>query len=162
MASPALDHPAGDLPGDRGAGQRPFPRGAGRLDVALVDVVTARPQVLNAGQVRQVAGEMQERFRAAAAVLGPMIPGPRRAAEDTPRPIVTPPSLPSEPRIRITGALRDPAGPSARSAGQSAERERASRERAVRIALLTLLIAALVTAIVFAGDIGAAIARLLT
>ena len=59
---------------------------------ALVDVLTARPQVLNAGQVRQVAGEMQEQFRAAAAALGPVIPGPRQALEDTPRPIVPPPS----------------------------------------------------------------------
>src|SRR6478735_8325932 len=57
---------------------------------ALVDLLTARPRVLNAGQVRQVAGEMQERFRAAAAALGPVIPGQREALEDTPRPIVPP------------------------------------------------------------------------
>jgi hypothetical protein len=124
--------------------------------VALVDVLTSRPPVLNAGQVRQVVGEMQEKFRAAAAALGPMIPGPRQALEDTPRPIVTPPSRPSEPRIRITGA------PLRVAAGQPAEPERASRERAIRIALLTLVIAALVAAVVFADDIGAAIARMLT
>ena len=123
---------------------------------ALVDVLTARPQVLNAGQVRQVVGEMQEKFRAAAAALGPVIPGPRQALEDTPRPMVSPPSRPSQPRIRITGA------PLRVSAGRSAERERASRERAIRIALLTLVIAALVAAVVFADDIGALIARLLT
>ena len=123
---------------------------------ALVDVLTARPQVLNAGQVRQVAGEMQEKFRAAAAALGPVIPGPRQALEDTPRPIVPPPS-----RRRAA----DPDHRRARcgsSAGRSAERERAARERTIRIALLTLVIVALVTAVVFAGDIGDLIARLLT
>jgi hypothetical protein len=124
--------------------------------VALVDALTARPQVLNAGQVRQVVGEMQEQFRAAAAALGPMIPGPRQALEDTPRPMVTPPSRPAQPRIRITGA------PPRVAAAQSAERERTSRERAVRMALLTLLIAALVAAVVFAGEIGSMIAGLLT
>jgi hypothetical protein len=130
---------------------------------ALVDVLTARPQVLNAGQVRQVVGEVQEKFRAAAAALGPVIPGPRQALEDTPRPIAPPPIAPPPtrtpgPRIRITGApLRIAAGGSARR-----ERERAARDRTLGIALLTLVIVALVTAIVFAGDIGALIARLLT
>ncbi len=81
---------------------------------ALVDVLTARPQVLNAGQVRQVAGEMQEKFRAAAAALGPVIPGPRQALEDTPRPIVPPPLPPvraADPDHRRPAAgLRRPVG----------------------------------------------------
>ena len=122
---------------------------------ALVDLLTARPRVLNAGQVRQVTGEMQERFRAAAAALGPVIPGQREALEDTPRPIVPPPTRP-QPRIRITGV------PLRVSASRSAERERAARERTIRLALLTLLTVAVVTAVVFAGDIGDLIARLLT
>ena len=122
---------------------------------ALVDVLTARPRVLNAGQVRQVAGEMQEKFRAAAAALGPVIPGQREALEDTSRAIVSSQTRP-EPRIRITGV------PLRVSASRSAERERAARERTIRVALLTLLIVALVTAVVFSGDIGDLIARLLT
>ena len=121
---------------------------------ALVDVLTARPRVLNAGQVRQVAGEMQEKFRSAAAALGPVIPGQREALEDPPRAIVSTPTRP-EPRIRITGA------PLRVSASRSAERERAARERTIRLALLTLLTMAVVTAVVFAGDIGDLIARLL-
>ena len=122
---------------------------------SLVDVLTARPRVLNAGQVRQVAGEMQEKFRAAAAAVGPVIPGQRQALEDTPRPIVSPPTRP-EPRIRITGA------PLRVSTSRSAERERAARERTTRVALLTLATVAVVTAVAFAGDIGDLIARLLT
>ena len=112
---------------------------------ALVDVLTARPQVLNASQVRQVAGEMQEKFRAAAAALGPVIPGPRMHWRTHPAPDRAAAARAPEPRIRITGA------PLRVSAGRSAERERAARERTIRIALLTLVIAALVTAIVFAG-----------
>ena len=125
-------------------------------DRALVAVLTARPQVLNPGQVRQVAGEMQEKFRAAAAALGPVIPGPRRAPEDSPRPIVPQPSRASEPRIRITAA------PVRGEVGRSTERDRAARDRTVRIALLTLVVTALVTAVAFADDIGALLARLLT
>ena len=127
--------------------------------VALVDMLTSRPQVLSTGQVRQVASELREEFRAAAAALGPVIPGPRSAPEDAPRPIAPPPPQPSrtpEPRIRITGA------PARAAADRSAERERASRDRTIQIALLTLVVVALLTAVVFAGDIGDLIARLLT
>ena len=131
---------------------------------ALVEMLTSRAQVLNTGQVRQVASELREKFRAAAAALGPVIPGPRAAPEDTPRPIAPPstpqpsprPSRTPEPRIRITGT------PARASADRSAERERAARERTIRIALLTLVVVALLTAVVFAGDIGDLIARLLT
>jgi hypothetical protein len=120
----------------------------------LVDVLTARPQVLNAGQVRQVVGEMKEQFRIAEAAVGPVIPGPRHALEDTPRPIVAPSSRAPEPRIRITGH------PLRVAAGRSAQRERESRDRSMRIVLLALVVAVLVTAV--ADDIGALLSRLLT
>ncbi|MET1059994.1 MAG: nuclease-related domain-containing protein [Nocardioides sp.] len=127
----------------------------------LVDVLISRPQVLNAGQVRQVAGEVQEQFRAAEAAAGPVIPGQRRAIEDTPRPIAAPPALGSEPRIRIVGLPhRSAAGRSA--AGRSEQRDRESRDRVPRFALPALMITALAAAAVFADDLGALLARLLT
>jgi hypothetical protein len=124
----------------------------------VVDVLTSRPAVLNAGQVRQLASEMEQHFRSAAAAMGPAIPQPRHGRELPPE--GAPPASAVRPpvaRIRISGApLR------ASSGREDDSREREARDRAVRIALLALVLVALVTAILLADDIGALLARLMT
>ena len=121
----------------------------------IVEVLTNRPVVLNAGQVRQVAQELDQHFRAAAATLGPVVPRQRQAADDASSlPAVPRPQRPAQPRIQITGAPMR-----ASSARPSARRDSASRDRAVRIALLVLVLAAVVAAVLFAGGVGDLLAR---
>lgn len=124
----------------------------------VVDVLTSRPAVLNAGQVRQLASEMEKHFRVAAAAMGPAIPQPRHGPQIGPDPAPpVSPARPSAARIRISGApLRAAAG------RQDDGRVREARERAVRIAVLALFLAALLTAILLADDIGGLLARLMT
>lgn len=121
----------------------------------IVDVLTKRPAVLNAGQVRQVAQEVDQHFRAVAATLGPVVPRQRQAADDSSSlPAVPRPQRPAQPRIRITGAPMRTS-----SARPSQRRDSESRNRALRIALLALMLGAVVAAILFASDAGDLLAR---
>ena len=91
----------------------------------IVEVLTARPAVLNPGQVRQVAQEVEQHFRATAAAFGPVVPRQRSAADDaSPPPSVPRSQRPAQPRIRITGA------PMRASTHRSAQPvQRAARQR---------------------------------
>jgi hypothetical protein len=118
----------------------------------LVDVLTSRTTLLSAGQVRQVAQELDGQLRAAAAALGPVIPLPRGPV-DPPRSRARPttPDEGTERRVRIIAAPRHAA---TRHAPRGRGGEGRRLRRALRaVLLLAVVIVALVAAVVFADQL---------